>query len=913
MDENRNSFFHNLLGRHLPVRVRVFRLFLLIAGITDFVAILETISVVGIIFQALPLVVLFFTIVIAFVLTAKFQMHRPAEYVVGFMMMVIVFPCMFFFSGGVHSGAQVWLIASMIYIFLMFKGRYLTVFLVLDVMVDIFVYVVAYTNPTLVMPLDSPLSEYLDSFFGVLVVGIAIGSILKFQMQIYREERGIVEKQKQQLEKMNQSKDLFFANMSKEIITPLNTVMGLNEMILRETPQGKTLEYAKGVKDASKLLLSLVKDILDVSQLEAKELELREEEYSAILLFQDITHMMEILLKDKPIEFYCDVDENIPAIMYGDAKRVLQILTNLLMNATKYTKEGYIAIHAEVTKRYQNKVILTFQVEDTGIGIRKEDVERIFDIYRFGDIKRKGREQGAGLGLTISKHLVDLMHGQILVDSIYTKGSVFTVMIEQTIVDDTPIRDVGRLYKQRLLLPKEYKQRFEAPEARLLIVDDNQMDVDILCQLLSATRIRIDHVSTPEECLRMTMKRYYHVIMVDDLFANGGTIDIARQLKRQGNGLCRDSAMIAMVTLMTDKIEKSYVDGGFDCVMEKPIDGGALEENIIAFLPDDTVEYQSYEVLKEEGMPRRRPVERQKKRVIVTTDCVAEIPKEYLEKYEIDMMYLYIRTPYGRFADTKEIDTDCLGNYLTDDSSEAYADSVSIEEYEEFFIKQLDVAEQVVHISMAARAGKSFSVATDAAKGLGHVHVVDCGHISCGQSLLVIYAAKMAQIGASTEEILKGVEAMSKQVETGFIMPSANVFYRNGYTSAMVANISRVGKLHPVISMRKSALEVTSFVFGPMDYARKRYIQKRLRKSTNINTDIVFISHVGLSVGQVQMIVDEIARHVKFEHVIVQKASFSSACNAGLGTFGFAFLRKQKKGTEEVDRTAENSMAEQSK
>lgn len=895
MDEIQNFFLDKLVGRHLPFRERVFRMFLLIAGVTDLVAIVETAALVGVRPLIFPLIILQIVVIVALILTVRFRQHKLAENLVSFVMIAIVFPGMFFLNGGVRGGASTWFIISIIYTFLMFTGKKFVFFLVLDLVVDIAVYVCAYRNPQTVTSLGTVFSEYSDSLFGVVAVGLAIGAILKFQMRVYEEERAVVEEQKMQLQKVKQSKDRFFTNMSREIITPLNTVMGLNEMILREMPQGTTFEYAKGVRNASKLLLALVKDILDVSQLETKKLEIREEDYSTILLFQDVTHMMEILLKDKSVEFYCDIDENVPAIMKGDAKRILQILTNLLMNAVKYTQEGFIALHVSVSKHYQDTVQLTFQVEDTGIGIHKEDIDNIFDIYKCSEVKKANSEQGVGLGLTITKHLVELMHGKILVDSIYTKGSVFTVIIEQTVVDDSPIHDVGRLYKMRQLLPKEYKQRFEAPEARILVVNDNQMDIDIILQLLSATRIQIDCVSNAEDCLKQTKKRYYHVIMMDDMLVDGNLIETVRAIQRQENGLCRNTAMIAMTANLTRKVEKYYQDGGFDYVMEKPLEGSSLEEAVIAFLPDDTVEYQSYEVLKDEGMPKRRPVERRKKRVVVSTDCVADIPKELLDKYEIKMMYLYIRTPHGRFADTKEIDTDCLSTYLTDDSSEAYADSVSIEEYEEFFIGLLDVAEQVVHISMAANTGKSFSVATDAAKGFGHVHMVDSGHISCGQTLLVLSAAYMAQLGASADEICKEIEALSKQVETGFIMPSANIYYRNGYTSAMVANLSRVCKMHPILTMKKSATEVSSFAFGSMDYARKRYIQRRLRRKKNINTDIVFISYIGLSAKQVQMIVDEIARHVKFDRVIVQKASFSCACNAGIGTFGFAFFRTKEK------------------
>lgn len=891
MNINENAFLQNILGRHLPFRERVFRMILLIAGFTDAFALVETLALVGFEATVLPLAILLVAVVVALILTIQFEKHKLAEYIVDFVLIVMVFPEMFFVNGGVHGGAPIWFIISTIYTFLMFSGKGLVIFLTLDVVVDIVVYAVAYYNPQMIQPLESLKSEYMDSLFGVIVVGLALGTMIKFQMRVYEEERAVVEKQNRELEANNEAKDRFFTNMSNEIMTPLNTIIGLNEMILREHQQDDTSENANGIKNASKMLLALVNEILDVSQLESKKIELKQEEYSTLLLMQDINNMMHILLKDTNISFYCDVDENVPAVLRGDQKRVFQVLSNLLVNAQNNTTEGFIAIHLGCTKKSANVVELTFQIEDTGKGIRKEDIDTIFDVYNHQKASRKSDSDATGLGLTISKYLVDLMGGHILVDSIYTKGTIFTVIFEQEVVDSSSLLEVEREYRKRQSLPSEYKQRFEASEARILLVDDDRMDIQVLKKLLAATKIQIDVVKDMDECLQRTIKHFYHVIIVDQIEIEDQIFQIPKAVQRQVNGLCRESAMIAIKADLSGESEKQYLDVGYDVTLAKPVEGTLLEEYILAFLPDDIVQYQSFEVLQNVGMPRKRPIARRKKQVLVTTDCVAELSREMMDKYDIPMMYLYIRTPNGRFADTKEIDTDSIESYLTDESSTAFADSVSIEEYEQFFIEQLDVAEEVVHISMAANAGKSYSVATDAAKALGHVHVVDSGHISCGQTILVLYAASMAQNGFGAQEICKEMERVSKNVETGFIMPSANVFYHNGYTSAMVANICRIAKLRPILTMKRSRLEVDTFEIGKMDHARRRYIQRRLRNKKNINTDVVYISHVGLSAGQLQMLEDEIARHVKFERVVVQKASFSCACNAGMGSFGFAFYR----------------------
>ena len=260
-------------------------------------------------------------------------------------------------------------------------------------------------------------------------------------------------------------------------------------------------------------------------------------------------------------------------------------------------------------------------------------------------------------------------------------------------------------------------------------------------------------------------------------------------------------------------------------------------------------------------------------------------------------MYLYIKTPHGRFADTREIDSDSIAQYLTLEKCDAYGDKVSVEEFEEFFAEVLTQSEEVIHISLSSKVGRSHSVAVEAAKGFGHVHVIDSGQISCGQGLVVLYAAKLAAEGRTVSEVCAEVEKMKNHVHTSCIMPSADIFYQNGRTSAFVAKFCRIFQLHPFAGFKQKKVILYALLMGSLEKSWKQAIQYSFRNKKKINTDVVFITHVGCSVKQIDWIKKEIAKHVKFDKVITQKTSFTTACSVGMGTIGYAYysIPREKK------------------
>lgn len=878
---------HMIYTREYELQERIFRVIVLVGCSLAMMGIIECILLMDVNAIIIPLIILFLVMAICLLATFKYRKIDLVAIIVGFLIILLIFPSMFFLSGGLDGGAVIWFVLGLFYIFLMFSGKKLFFFLMLSIFVDIFTYAMGYYHPELIKPMDNEAAAYLDSLFAVIIVGLAGGIILKVQMKIFHIERSISQEQQERLENISNSKNNFFASMSHEIRTPINTIIGLNEMILRESKESEIREYAENIQSASKMLLSLVNDILDLSQMEMKRMEILPMEYKTVDLFHELIDMIQIRLKEKNLEFFVDIDESLPSVLFGDIKRINQVILNILTNAAKYTETGSVTFTAHAEPYGEHGILLKVSVIDTGTGIRKEDLDHIYDSFHRIDTKKNLKIEGSGLGLSITKQLVDMMDGEITVDSIYTKGSTFTIVLPQQVIDKTKIGSVQFLSLNRGKT-SEYQQSFEAPEARILIVDDNHMNSMVESKLLAATKVTVDTARNGAECLDMTKRKYYHVILMDYMMPEMNGLQTLKQLRKQENGLCRDSAVVVLSANSAAEAGQTYLQDGFDGYLEKPIQGAALEAEILKFLPEDIIEYR-LEQAEIENKAFIQKVSRKRKKIYITTDCVSDLPDNLIEKYDIGLMYLYIRTESGRFADTWEISSDNLTQYITETSSAAVTDVVSVAEYENFFADALSQAEQVIHISMAGYVGGSYKIAVTAAQGFDHVHVIDSSQISCGEGLVVLYAARLALEGFPADIICERIEKMKKRVETRFIMPSANIFYQHGFTNKTNARICELFKLHPVLKMSQSKLNMVGVRGGKIDGAWKRFIHWHLLRRKHINTDAIFISHVGCTVEQQNLIRSEILRYIPFKQVIIQRASVTTACNSGIGTFGFAY------------------------
>ena len=274
MRQKLKSIYEMIYGRDYELRERIFRMIILVGGSLALMGIVECIILMDVKIIVLPLALLLLVLGIELLITFKYRKIDIAAIIVGFLIILLVFPAMFFLSGGLDGGATIWFALGLFYVFLMFSGKRLAFFLVLSIAVDIFTYGYGYYHPEFITAMDSRRAAYFDSLFAMLAVGLAGGAILKVQMKMFNNERAVAWKQQKELEEISASKNSFFASMSHEIRTPINTIIGLNEMIIRESGEEATKEYAANIQSASKMLLNLVNDILDLSQMEMKKMEI---------------------------------------------------------------------------------------------------------------------------------------------------------------------------------------------------------------------------------------------------------------------------------------------------------------------------------------------------------------------------------------------------------------------------------------------------------------------------------------------------------------------------------------------------------------------------------------------------------------------------------------------------------------
>ena len=676
--------------------------------------------------------------------------------------------------------------------------------------------------------------------------------------------------------------------MSHEIRTPINVIIGLNEMILRKSEDEEIKSYAGDSQLASNLLLGLVNDILDLSQMEMEKMKLVPTSYRTVELFGELSDLVRVRMERKGLNFFMDIDPTIPSGLYGDVKRIKQILLNLLDNASKYTESGSVLLLATGERYSEQEIKLEISVTDTGIGIRKEDMDHIYDAFDRFDEGKNTRILGSGLGLAITKQLVDLMDGEITVDSIYTKGSSFLVTVRQKIEEETPIGEVD--FRKREQEGAFYKPYFEAPEARILIVDDNAMNAKVACSLLTDTKVQVDVANSGKECLERTKTHYYHVILLDYMMPGMDGLETLKAIRRQENGLCQSSAAIAMTANVMAGAKEKYQSQGFDSYLEKPIVGRVMEKEILKQLPREIVEYEeSVEADNQTEQQMPRMSQKKRKKVIITADCLCDVPEEWLGKYDIRLLYSYIQTPNGRFMDVEEIDSDSLNRYMSADKSSAYADSVTVEECEEFFAEVLTQAERVIHITVASEVGTMYHRAITAAKSFERVTVINSGQLSGGEGLLVLHAVKLASEGVTAEEICAEIEHLKRTIQSKFLVPRAKVFHQTGYMNNFFANLCEIFQLRPLVVVKQNRVTPIALIGGNLESAWRTMIRLHLRDKKKIDKRIVFITHVNCSVKQLDFITREVKKCVPFEQVIVQKTSFTLACSSGLECIGIAY------------------------
>lgn len=422
--------------------------------------------------------------------------------------------------------------------------------------------------------------------FALLMVVFVIGMVYLLGAEEKARESDELREAKLMADKANRAKSDFLANMSHEIRTPINAVLGMNEMILRECEQEEIREYAQNIQGAGQTLLALINDILDFSKIESGKMEIVEDVYEVSSLLNDVVNMVRAKAEDKNLWFRMNIDQKLPGEMWGDATRNRQVIINILNNAVKYTKEGGVTFEVSGVHTSEDKMLLTIRVTDTGIGIKKEDLPKLFRNFERLNLGENRNVEGTGLGLAITYKLVEQMNGRIEVESEYGSGSTFTIYLPQTIVNETPLGDFQLRYQMVMKQSRQqYHESFVAPEARLLVVDDTAINLLVITQLLKRTRMQIDTCASGKECLEMIRQEHYDVILLDHMMPEMDGIETLEKIRESDDHMCQDTPVIALTANAIVGVREMYIAKGFQDYLSKPVEGKALEVMLMRYIP----------------------------------------------------------------------------------------------------------------------------------------------------------------------------------------------------------------------------------------------------------------------------------------------------------------------------------------
>lgn len=431
---------------------------------------------------------------------------------------------------------------------------------------------------------DQSMLEYSFGMIVVFVVNwvlVSMVNVIIFQNRVnFEQERSlddllkVVEAKRIEAQAATRSKSRFLANMSHEIRTPINSVMGMNEMILRESTEKDIRSYASEAKSAAEALLGIINDILDISKIEEGKLSIVPVRYNFPVFINDVYNLIRFRAEAKNLKFDVVVDKSLPKVLIGDDIRLKQVLINLLTNAVKYTKKGGIVLEI---KRAEDDGIF-FSVKDTGIGIREEDLSRLFNAFERIEEERNRDIEGTGLGLNITVTLLKMFGSSLEVKSTYGKGSEFYFVLKQKVVDPTPIGDVDLTAREEEYV--EYSVDYEAPDAKVLLVDDNEINRKVFINLLKCTKVKVTEAENGLQSLELTKKNSYDIIFMDHMMPVMDGVQAFHEIRRREDNLCRNTPVIALTANAVVGAEDYYVSEGFDGFLTKPIDSVKLERTL---------------------------------------------------------------------------------------------------------------------------------------------------------------------------------------------------------------------------------------------------------------------------------------------------------------------------------------------
>ena len=423
-------------------------------------------------------------------------------------------------------------------------------------------------------------ADYVYELRMLLIVFLAVAFL---QLRAYTK----LYKARKEAEEASKAKTMFLANMSHEIRTPINSIMGMGELISRETISDKILQYAFSINSSANSLLCLVNDILDFSRMEAGKLKLRRDPYHLSTLLTDVNMMIKERAESKGLRYEVKVDSNTPEVLVGDETRLKQVMINLLTNGVKYTQNGYVRLVIGYEKTGDAHVNLKITVRDSGIGLKQEEVSRLFKAFERLDEDRNRTVEGTGLGMSIVKQILDAMESRLDIKSEYGTGSEFSFTVRQKVAKWEKIGHYEYSAKQVALKHSSYRPGFVAPEAKLLYVDDTEMNLVVLTGLLEQTKVQIDTATSGEQALELCKHTKYDCLLIDHRMPKMDGVELLDHIKKDPDNINHDSVCIALTANVVEGEREICINAGFHDYLEKPVNGKRLEDMLLKYIPKD--------------------------------------------------------------------------------------------------------------------------------------------------------------------------------------------------------------------------------------------------------------------------------------------------------------------------------------
>ncbi|MDR0656832.1 MAG: response regulator [Treponema sp.] len=519
------------------------------------------------------------------ILSNKFRLYSMMSRLAVLLVCHILLPLLSFFVGGIDSGMPAYFVMSIVLIFLVLNGIECMINVALNMIIISFCYYFQYKHPGLIKPFDAEILRIADHLQITFTAGLFIGFVIKFQNSIY-----ITEKRK--ADAASRAKADFLANVSHEIRTPLNAIIGLGELELRKKNDAETLSNLEKMYNSGQILLSIINDILDISKIESGKFELVPVDYNLPSLINDTVIINIVRIGSKPLSFKLKVNETLPTSLHGDELRIRQILNNILSNAFKYTRQGEVELFVDwenMSGQDKENCILIFTVRDTGMGIKPEDLEKLFSDYNQVNTQSNRNIEGTGLGLSITKQLVEMMNGSIVVQSEYGRGSTFTVRIQQKTVNSNPLgkKIVENLEKFKYAATRREMTNnlsyVQLPYARVLVVDDINTNLDVARGMLMPYGLGIDCVNSGRQAIERIKSGSikYDAIFMDHMMPGMDGIEAVRIIREEiATDYAKNVPIIALTANALVGNDEMFLGLGFHDFISKPIDIKKLD-NIV--------------------------------------------------------------------------------------------------------------------------------------------------------------------------------------------------------------------------------------------------------------------------------------------------------------------------------------------